>query len=351
VVPFTFKIAVLLENIAQWERVFKLTDQCYDGKVCSEINKAKANAVFVQSPKFDAKKINDLAPDQLKYYEGFLAVLEPSQFIEYKSKSSNISALDKSLLELSLKLDQRDLKTKENKALLKKFGLTDESFSLSYLDTETYKILKSINWNKPGRKSEAEIAKSVEKVQKTRKTFNSDLKKLKYDQIDLLLNELIIAERNCSQMILSSDIPAGLNEAQKNEYMNSLKGIAAEFDKNVADYEKAKVSVNEKVTSLKNQNEAVNFKRPKTINTWFGQKTKAKYFSMVVNQVNLKQYKSAVLLADLYRSQKLVTESDYFLMRSGIFLISNSSEAMRDFVYQELKSEKQEGVLQIWKKL
>ncbi len=351
VVPFTFKISVLLENIAQWDRVFKLTDQCFDLKTCAELNRAKANAVFVQSAKFDAKKLSDLAPDQLKYYEGFLSVLEPSQFIEYKSKTSNISALDKGLLELSLKLDQRDLKTKENKALLKKFGLTDDSVSLSFTETDTYKILKSINWNKPGRKSEADIAKSVEKVQKTRKTFANDLKKLKYDQIDLLLNELIIAERNCSQMILSSDIPAGLNEAQKNEYLSSLKGIAAEFDKNVIDYEKAKVSVNEKMKSLKNQNEAANFKRPKTIQAWFGQKVKAKYFSLVANQVSLKQYKSAVLLADLYRSQKLITDADYFLMRSGVFLISNSSNAMRDFVYQELKSEKQEGVIQVWKKL
>lgn len=292
-----------------------------------------------------------LKEDQKNYLLSLISLLNPeismNYIKQYKKHDQNLQALY--LLSLKLK----------NKKSFFETTLADQKILGPLAKTVIPKVEQEPAFLKEIRKAKfpdsglsmakynALVEKLVPQVKKNRAATLKFFKSSSASEQVKVLPEVEEYERKTAQVIENAPPPEGLDESQKKEYQDGVHEIAKEFLDQADEYKKLYAGLNDKIKQAETEKE--NDKLPEIdFKKWPWPKNP-------VTDKSLELQKKSSLEAHLYLDQKFsekqISESDYYVTRTGLLGSYQNDEMMREYIKSELIQLKKYEVITLWRSL
>ena len=292
-----------------------------------------------------------LKEDQKNYLLSLISLLNPEVSMNYikqfKKQDQNLQALYLLSLKLKNKKSFFDISLADQKIL----GVLAKTV-IPKIDVEPI-FLKEIRKTKfpdsglSVAKYNALVEKLVPQVKKNRAATLKFFKSSSASQQIKVLPEVEEYERKTAQVIENAPPPEGLDEAQKKEYQDGVHEIAKEFIDQADEYKKLYAGLNDKIKQADKEKE--NEKLPEIdFKKWPWPKNP-------VTEKSLELHKKSLFEAHLYLDQKFsekqISDSDYYITRTGLLGSYQNDEIMREYIKSELSQLKKDDVMTLWRSL
>lgn len=215
--------------------------------------------------------------------------------------------------------------------------------------SKLFEDVAKINPPRQGMKAERynrEVEDLVYRIRLLRKKINREIGKVPVvDRIDLL-DKVIDVERATAAAIRNSPMPAGLTEAQKYEYQAGLGDVAKEYDNQADDLARMKAEI---VAKKQAEEEVMQSHRLLEIKPELLPDPSPPGAFVTAEELFKKSAISALVYWDAQFSAKKINEENYYKGRARLLVKVSNTQAMRDFIANELKAAGQEALIKKWK--
>ncbi len=291
---------------------------------------------------FSGENIN---PDQRSYMLGLLA-LQSKSYIEDLVKGGKQK--DKFLHELSFlenKIRKCEPPFSYNADEIKKYAdlIPEEALPQplrpSEIAMDGFKFPQS---KKLSKKSVAEMTKLTEKVKSNRELITKDIAAAIVTVKQRILQKASSTEIKMANMILQAPLPDGLTPEEQVEYKSGIAGVAGDFSNQAQEFKKLESFVAQQIKEKSEKDKIPSLKCDPSDWPWPKSAALQKLKASIPNQSLI----SLLVVLDYLKSTQEIAASDYWMVRTGILVSKNKCSSLREYIYRELKAEKQDGVLQ-----
>lgn len=301
------------------------------------------------------RSLAEVPKDKKTYILKYASMLTPSTTIEVLSHQKSLSNEEKSLLFDAILLDQKHdfsefIESKNFPSFLQsKLYQQVKSFipasalpkpKSKYLDQlKTYKVpTPDMAAARHGKMIET-LATNLRFL---RKKGVQELSKISFSEQNALLTELISLEKRTGEAIMQSPLPANLTPEQQEEYKKGLAELAAEFEKQSAEYATA-------LEGIKKQREEERLvgNKNKILVEDTDDLIKPKSKDMLAQAIKLSKENPllALLHIDSLFAEGKIGERDYDLIKIHLMMNQDHSSAMRGILGRDLVLQKKQELL------
>ncbi len=298
----------------------------------------------------DIKNLNLLPNDKKEYLLGLMALLDPKQALLYfQLKSTLLSHSENAIALVALRIEKRNWNFSPTAKELQWIGnLLPESMKTYELTPIEKKILKLPSLSQGGsssKKHEKNLELLIQQARTLRTKLNAEIKDKPVRLKLRILSTFKKMEQRCAQMIQESPPPKQLNKEDILKYKKELIQVSQEFLDQSRQIESLEQGLQNLVTK-----EALDSKplSQPSLQKWPWPPL-SKDAKKILDLISKKEWVASLILVDLLRQDFVKKDLDYYLIRTGILLGSNDSQAMRKYLSDELAQMKQEKIIEIWK--
>jgi len=294
--------------------------------------------------------------DKRDYLLGLLALVKPQVVIDYCRSQNNLSATERDFALLALRIHEGQWLLPRSDLAVRLLGSTYKFAATGpqpYIPIELR--IRRLSFPKPnldGKILEKAIQSLVSETQKIRQTVSAEIKKLPAEVQIRAVESAADLENRVANLILGSPIPKALTPEQVIQYKNGLQNLAKEFQDQSTEFMKLSASIQAVAHKLKLQRDSRLIPRPAMQDwTWPPAFLDDTVFIGIRNIARFGNILGALVLLDFFRADHLSADTDYFWIRTGLLLSSPHKDTLRIYLLEELQKNKQELIIETWKKL
>lgn len=314
-----------------------------------DLNYVNAVAALIDASSApELPELNILPIEKKLYLLGLLMLSEPERVIGYYNKNSLANEQEQHLLYLAYQMRDATETPQLNaveRQKLKSVLPIDQSESESALGNEIRKL--KYPQSQKAVRYEKDIEYLVNKTKSFRKRSLTELAPLNDRTKIAALAILSANEFKMAEAIKNSPRPANLNNEESEEYTKGLNELADEYLQQGREFEKIKVTLEEKIKAAKLAKES---NQMPVLNMTMWKWPEIKQKEIMLKLKDCRGGLCGLIYLDYHLNSKLISSDDYYKLKSGFLLTIRNSQIMRNYVQNELKSAKQEQLLAEWKR-
>lgn len=312
-------------------------------------------AEISSTPGLDYAKVQALAGTNRDYVLSLLGLTQPATAIAFFRKYPPATPQERAVALISLRLTKGSWNfkaTAKERQWLQDLTPTPLAESAPAFPVE--EKMAALSYPKAGskkfsKKYSKELTSIVKSIPAIRESIAATLQGQPPEVQYRILQAATTMESSVADAILNSPIPTELTEDQLPQYKAGIANLAKGYQDQAAEDKKlsdlAKKVIDEAHAKVESELLGV-----PDIKNWpwpskLGDKPGAGLQALLETRLATAQ----LIVADVNREDLLKSETDYYLVRTGILLFGMPSPVMQKYLFQELTEHHQEDVLKKWK--